>query len=567
MTTVAVTAQFGSLAQRLKTTGSETSIAVLSKEPFTSVSEGVLKVNTGTSREWIYFAGTSVSGPVNGVYTITFTGCVRGLDKDAVTSADASNANKQNHAVGVPVAFVFHSMNINDLISGSGDNTFTGDNTVTGSFTFSSTTHGTLRLQNVTSAQRVLLTGLQDGVILYDTTTDEPYIYAGGAWYALSTGSIQPNATESVKGIVQLGTVSDQQNATVTGSTGAGTVVQTRYLVQTSSGAADAYKILILDANGKLPISGIPSSVQNWGGTGADGSQSGALTIAGSNDTYIQKNYTSMTPGSNTVTVTPTGCVVHLRVQGNANLQNATFDFDGKGAAGGAGGAGANSGSGNPGVDGSQPGGFINLVKPGNDNGAPAVVLGSSADPGTGGVAKPIGLTFLQGSRQILVYGGSGGGGGAGARSASLSGAGGTGGAGGGCLILEVAGDINLTGTTFNFRGNAGSPGVSGSGVDSSGGGGGGGGGGGSFVILYNGTLTGSPTVNITGGAGGAAGSAGAGGSSLQAGGGGGGGGASISTSGSTGSFGNGGSAPQAGGAGGTGGNGTYLIEQNTVFQ
>ncbi len=57
---------------------------------------------------------------------------------------------------------------------------------------------------------------------------------------------------------------------------------------------------------------------------------SGALTITWSNDTYIVKNYKDFTPWSNTVTITPTNCILHLKVRWNCDLTNTTFDFQGK---------------------------------------------------------------------------------------------------------------------------------------------------------------------------------------------------------------------------------------------
>lgn len=83
-----------------------------------------------------------------------------------------------------------------------------------------------------------------------------------------------------------------------------------------------------------------PYIAPKWGGTGADGAiGAGNLTIAGSNNTYIVKNYTDFAPGANTVTVTPTNCIVHIKVSGNLNLTGTAHTFNAKGAAGGVGAA------------------------------------------------------------------------------------------------------------------------------------------------------------------------------------------------------------------------------------
>ena len=65
-------------------------------------------------------------------------------------------------------------------------------------------------------------------------------------------------------------------------------------------------------------------------GDGSDGSITWALTITWSNNTYIKKQYTTFAPGNNTVTITPTGCILHIQVQWDCNLTGTTFSFSGK---------------------------------------------------------------------------------------------------------------------------------------------------------------------------------------------------------------------------------------------
>jgi hypothetical protein len=76
-------------------------------------------------------------------------------------------------------------------------------------------------LQNVTTAQRVALTGLANGVIVYDTNLGEHYQYIGGAWSVISSGSTQPNASTTVAGKVEIATSAESIAGTDTGGTGA----------------------------------------------------------------------------------------------------------------------------------------------------------------------------------------------------------------------------------------------------------------------------------------------------------------------------------------------------------
>lgn len=117
MPTTAVTAKSGSLAQSLKSTGSDTTIILQSRESWASVSAGVVKIGENTNREWVSFTSTSESSS-GGIYTVTLAGCTRGLDKDATSTTDATASNKKNNGVGQPVSLVWHSVNINSF-SGS----------------------------------------------------------------------------------------------------------------------------------------------------------------------------------------------------------------------------------------------------------------------------------------------------------------------------------------------------------------------------------------------------------------------------------------------------------------
>lgn len=291
--------------------------------------------------------------------------------------------------------------------------------------------------------------------------------------------------------------------------------------------------------------------VNKFGGTGEDGAQGDAdLTITGSNNTYIVKNFTSWAAGSvaRTCTVTPTGCVVHIKIKENADFTNWAFNFAGKGGQGGAGGAIGADGTdaatpvdilvvsptagkggkwGDTNQGGGGGGGGASYWTNGTD-GHDQLLVDPSGKGGAGGDA-PTPQVFLlagvMGTRSIVLSPAMGGGGGGGVKNAGGV-TGGAGGAGGGALIIEVGGNIVFSSTTINANGVNGSDGETGGG--NIGGGGGGGGGGGAILIMYNGTATSTPTTNVLAGSGGAG--------------------------------------PNYGGAGEVGGVGKYALLKNTVF-
>lgn len=323
----------------------------------------------------------------------------------------------------------------------------------------------------------------------------------------------------------------------------------------------------------------VARKIGSFGGDGGDGVVTDAnLTIGGSDNTIITKNYTSWTAGSaaRTLTITPKNCILVIKIKGDANFTNWNLDFAGKGPAGGGGGAAvatngftpqAGSAGTNPAYDGL--GTLYRVTSGGSGGGGLTTAVGAGTNPAISAPARilPVVLeAMLAGKLIMAACGGAGGGGGSGSISivaASASGAGGTGGAGGGCIIFEVGGNVTFSSTTASVAGANGAAGAAGTGSAFSGAGGGGGGGGGTFVLMYNGTLTGSLTPNVSGGSAGAGGSisswggagdrigavGGAGGSSLTSS-----GNASVSTN------------AMAAGAAGAGATGQYLITQNIAF-
>lgn len=75
-------------------------------------------------------------------------------------------------------------------------------------------------MKSLTTAQRTALTWV-NGMVVYDTTLWELYQYIGGAWSAVSAGSTQPNASETVAGKLELATDAEVLAGTDIGWTGA----------------------------------------------------------------------------------------------------------------------------------------------------------------------------------------------------------------------------------------------------------------------------------------------------------------------------------------------------------
>lgn len=522
------------------------------------LTEGVIKVNSGEQSEWMVFTAFTQESGTTYRATISY----RGLEKDATSFSDVATANQKDHGIGTPATFVTHSLVWNEKVQQDGNNTWSGDNTVTGSISFTGTTEAGLVPQSVTTTQRDALTGVGTGQYIYNSTTDTGQTYDGAGWDSLATGSTNPNATETTAGKVKLGTVTNQEDADLDTN-----VVQTRYLVSSFDQVTpgdDEYKIAILGASGTYDPLFFPSDSYKFGGTGEDGALT-TLSPSIAGEGYFIKNYTRIS-GPTTISFTGTEVIAHIKVQGDCDLTNCTIDLKGKGAAGGAGGTVDLDGfPRNGSTGGSASRGLATLIQSALSTGGGGATNVSGGSGGTAGATIGLNKDFMQAARTIIIHTGNGGAGGGGGFNDSFnSGAagatsGGAGSRGGGCLILEVGGSLIMTGATVDVRGNDGGTAVNGT-ATYNGGGGGGGGAGGCSIILYNGTLTGSPTISVTGGAGGtggtdggAAGYSGAGGA----------GGSSASTTGSSGAAGTVGS---GGGVGGAGASGVSVLAPNQVW-
>jgi len=291
----------------------------------------------------------------------------------------------------------------------------------------------------------------------------------------------------------------------------------------------------------------IPTNTERFGGDGSDGALTASNEIDLGNVAIFVKNYSSINIGvGETVkfinphangTIVIFKCSGNCTIAGELRLGHTTFGGQ-TGAIGGTGGAanhegdepgengtigndptgkwdtenyhGGDFGEGSTGKCGGGGGGGGQIVD--GDAGSNGVDAGTNGD---GGLKQDNfnGLFNLNNQRKTyFITCGAGGGGGAGGSgdSGGTAGDGGNGGRGGGTLILEVAGNLNVTNGSITANGADGEDGENGGNCGDPKfprpGGAGGGGAGGTVIILYKGTLTGTLIPSVAGGVGGSGG-------------------------------------------------------------
>ena len=356
-----------------------------------------------------------------------------------------------------------------------------------------------------------------------------------------------PNADTTTKGIVEIATGAELAAGTGTGGTGAAVVPAGSSFKNSSAGAGDANKVPVLNASGVLDTSFIPNPLSRTAdqlqittdpdsandpirksyldariialecGDGSDGVlnvTSGTTTLTA--DKVYQYSSINISVGA-TLTIGGAAAGKILRILCQGNCTNAgTIDLAGQGKAGGAGagtgGATGGAGTAGYGVGGAGAGGGGGegqnaATGSGNNGSAASGSTGGAGGTGAGGVAGDGGAGANAASFNSIAIGdsvkfgvfvvalGAGGGGGGGGRdSGNNNQSGQNGGAGGGALILEVGGDMTISGT------------INANGITPSTGGtsraGGGGGGGGSVLATCKGTYTGGGTINTAAGSG-----------------------------------------------------------------
>lgn len=200
---------------------------------FTTTTGGMLRLRSGTKQEDIYFSTGSVnsSTKVITLYGVTRNVC-RQYGREIRT---CGNGQQFNRGSIVELSIAAQLLNWKANIDRA--NTFSAS----GAISFSNS--GSLALPtfaDITSRNQQLgATPPGPARAACVTATGACYYYIGNQWVSFGSGA-QVNATQSIAGKVQLATVKDQSGAVALGSTGAPTVVQTRYLTGTG-GTAERY--------------------------------------------------------------------------------------------------------------------------------------------------------------------------------------------------------------------------------------------------------------------------------------------------------------------------------------
>lgn len=543
---------------------------------------GYITFEPGVASRQEFASFTGITQNSNG--SAVLTGITRGLSP--ISPYTASSSLRFPHGGGTKV-IVSNSPPFYDTFANKQNAA-----SITGQYTFASTAIPQMAT-NTTDAQLVA-----NGTSSLATINYVNNVAVSGA----------ANATEAVKGIVELGTAIETASSTIFGATGASTVVQTKYsssspvtgcngtvtvgslcnVVAQNDGKINTNYIGTSSAytynwgasstfSGILNITGTPTftstttvqkpiiGVNHFGGTGADGAlavSSGVTTIDLGGAGYFEKNYTSISiTGTGIVNFSnpsPNGSVIVLKSQGACTLTSSAAPMltaTGTGSVAGYSKSLGVGGSGS-GVSASSTIGAIYGYSGGTGSTLSSTAVTAASVPSL----APNG--FLATDGRMLKYSyvmpGAGGGSGSGQSDGTGAPITGAGGRGGGALIMECAGAWNFTTTNgISVQGISGTNGTySGTRGEAIGGAGGGAG---EFLGLYNYLTANTGTVNVSGGSNGTTVctiGAGINGSSGAA------GGNSVLGLGGTGSAGG----VNSCGTSGSGANGTSTIMLNTQF-
>ena len=471
---------------------------------FATTTGAVLRIRYGSYQEDISYTSATVNSTT---YQVTLIGVTRNLCPQVARSY-VSCGNGRSWGIGAIVEENNDARLFNLKANIDRANTYTAS----GAISFSGSGSFTPPYFATTAARDQALGASPTGKVKMAcvSATGLCYLSTNNTWTAIGSQGIG-NASETTLGLVQLGTIKDQTGATVTGSSGAPTVVQTQYLTG-SGGLSKRGRIPYLGANGFLSGSllgtGVRSSTtalygdQTYKAPGdslifGNGSN-GAVTISTNTSLTADGFYTNLTI-NNGVTLNPNGW--HIYVSGTLTINGTIASNGGNGTGGRTGGAGITGGSG-----GTIANGLGTLpMSPMGSTGATICSAGSAGNAGAAGVATTTSL----GSNGVV--GGAGG--------ASSGQAGGAAGAAGTATNITSAKmfefatrSLFTTLSNSTVTGNAGS-GSGGSGGCADGGATGGAGGGsgapGGNISIAAATIAGSGNINANGGNGGNGGAAG----------------------------------------------------------
>jgi len=183
---------------------------------------------------------TNRTGSIVELFTVTVaawtaTIAARGIKPDWTTDTIYQYERPRNTLCTVTVLE-------NQLSDKTAINTFTETQTFAKDIVFTGTTNPWIRPRGLTTTQMNALdmTGINSAII-YNTTANEHYQYIWGARSAVSSGSTQPNASETVAGKVEISTQAEFDAWTATGWTWASVVAtndQIRKQISTATAKA-----------------------------------------------------------------------------------------------------------------------------------------------------------------------------------------------------------------------------------------------------------------------------------------------------------------------------------------
>ncbi len=217
------------------------------RSPQTTTLEYTLDQNNSSAETIL---ADTVTTNANGVTTITIDAAGRNIPK---YGTGVGSGTGMSHVIGAAIGCVDIARPINLLaqivnekanLSGAA---FTGPVTISGSSSY-------FGLPQLTTTQRDALVSPQNGWKIQNITTGTEQTYEGGVWTDNATGAT-PNASTTVAGKIQAGTVADQAAHTSVGTTGALLVPQVGNLITTSTGIPDAGKLVVLNGSGQFDSS------------------------------------------------------------------------------------------------------------------------------------------------------------------------------------------------------------------------------------------------------------------------------------------------------------------------
>ena len=227
---------------------------------FNTGSGFLLVEDFGGQNEYISFNGNSCSSS----NITTLSNLRRGLNPTSTTGSLAGGVGLSFDA-GASVRVVDFTTIYTNSVYIDVRNYMTGSGLVL----CTDTVFNCIQFPSVTTTQRDAMKQVQNGQIVYNTTTSTLDQRTGNAWSSIAAGST-PNASTTVTGKVELGTINEHINATSSG-TEANLVVAT---VNLTGG-------LITDgAYGLIPILGTGGNLAvGLGGTGSGNMATGGLLI------------------------------------------------------------------------------------------------------------------------------------------------------------------------------------------------------------------------------------------------------------------------------------------------